>query len=137
MNMDGAFGILGSAGFLGGMAALLVVRHQIRKLRSEAHHLDVEAAVAEDRAEDDHTAALTARYREMIAEQTEALVKPLRTEVEVLRAEVSSLRTEVELVRTRYWRAISHIRSLMTWIHRHHTDPDSLPSAPAEISADI
>lgn len=121
----------------GGLLAWFKLGPEIRKLRSEARRSDVEAAVAEDKAEDDHTAALTARYRELIAEQTEALVQPLRAEVTTLRTEVASLRTEVELVRTRYWRAIAHVRALLGWIHRHHPDPTGLPAAPVEIANDI
>lgn len=131
------FAILGSAGFLGGIGVLLRIRHEIRKLRAEAHHLDVEAAVTEDRAEDEHTAALTARWRELVAAQTEEIVQPLRTEVATLRGEVATLRAEVEAVRTRYWRAITHVRALMAWIHRHHEQPHDLPAPPVEIAADI
>lgn len=121
----------------GGLIAWVKLGPEIRKLRAEAHRSDVEAAVAEDRAEDDHTAALTARYRELIAEQTEALVQPLRDEVTTLRVEVAKLRSEVELARTRYWRAIAHIRALLAWIHRHHPEPAGLPTAPGEIADDI
>jgi len=135
------FAVLSVAGSVmtigGGLIAWFKLRPEIQRMRAEARRVDVDAAVAEDRAEDEHTAALTARYRELIAEQTEALVEPLRQEVTSLRAEVASLRTEVELVRTRYWRAIAHIRALVTWIHRHHSDPAGLPVAAAEIVNDI
>ena len=114
----------------GGLLVWVKIGPEIRKLRAEAKRVDVDAAVAEDRAEDEHWAAI-------VRAQTEAVVQPLRQEVTDLRTEVASLRTEVELVRTRYWRAISHIRSLMTWIHRHHTDPAGLPTAAAEIAPDI
>jgi predicted RNase H-like nuclease (RuvC/YqgF family) len=138
------FAVLGSAGFLGGLGVLLRIRHEIRKLRAEAHHLDVEAAATEDRADDEHTAALTERWKDLIAAQTEAVVKPLRDEVErqagqivTLRDEMSTMRAEFEALRTRYWRAITYVRALLTWVHRHHDQPAGLPSAPAEIAADI
>jgi hypothetical protein len=131
------FGALGTTGLLGSIAVLLRIRHEIRKLRSEAHHLDVEAAVAEKEGDDEHLAALTARWRELVAAQTEEIVQPLRAEVGALRGEVATLRAEVEAVRTRYWRAITHVRALLAWIHRHHTQPDELPLPPVEIAADI
>jgi hypothetical protein len=131
------FGALGTTGLLGSIAVLLRIRHEIRKLRSEAHHLDVEAAVAEKEGDDEHVAALTARWRELVALQTEEIVQPLRAEVGALRGEVATLRAEVEAVRTRYWRAITHVRALLAWIHRHHAQPDGLPLPPVEIAADI
>lgn len=135
MNPDSAlFAALSMAGGVvtvaGGVVVWVKLAPEIRKLRSEARKTDVDAAVAEDRAEDEHWAAI-------VRAQTEAVVQPLRQEVDGLRAEVSSLRTEVELVRTRYWRAINHVRALLSWIHRHHPDPTGLPSAPVEIANDI
>lgn len=114
----------------GGTVVLLKFWPEIRMLRATAKKTDVDAAVAEDRAEDEHWTAI-------VKTQTEAIVEPLRREVEGLRAEVSTLRTEVELVRTRYWRAIAHIRALATWIHRHSPEPVGLPTPPAEIANDI
>lgn len=137
MNAGEFVGALVSGSIFGGIAALLVAIPQIRKIRSEARKSDVDAAVAEDRADDEHWAAI-------IQTQAEAVVRPLREELDRVSAKAAALeqrldrmQADFDTLRTRYWRAISHIRSLMTWIHRHHTDPDSLPSAPAEISADI
>jgi HAMP domain-containing protein len=121
----------------GGVFAWFKIRPEIRKLSAEARKVDVEAAVAEDKAEDEHTAAVTARWRELVAAQTEEIVQPLRAEVGALRGEVATLRAEVEAVRTRYWRAITHVRALLAWIHRHHAQPDGLPLPPVEIAADI
>lgn len=114
----------------GTVFAWFKIRPEIQRLRAETRKVDVDAAVAEDRAEDEHWAAI-------VRAQTEAVVQPLRQEVIDLRTEVASLRTEVELVRTRYWRAITHVRALLTWIHRHHDQPTGLPVAPTEIAADI
>jgi multidrug efflux pump subunit AcrA (membrane-fusion protein) len=128
----------------GGLLAWFKLGPEIRKLRSEARRSDVEAAVAEDKAEDDHTAALTARYRELIAEQTEAVVKPMREELDRVSAKAAALeqrvdrmQADIDALRTRYWRAIAHIRALLGWVHRHHPDPTGLPIAPVEIANDI
>lgn len=131
------FGLLGTTGLLGAVGVLFKVRHEIRKLRAEAHHLDVEAEVEVVKGDDDHTAAITTRWREIVAAQTEEIVQPLRAEVTALRGEVGVLRAEVEALRTRYWRAITHVRALVAWIHRNHPQPADLPPAPAEIAADI
>lgn len=114
----------------GGLIVWIKVGPEIRKLSADARKVDVDAAVAEDAADDAH-------WKAIIAAQTEALVQPLREEVVQLRGDVASLRSEVELVRTRYWRAIAHIRGLLTWIHRTHPDSPGLPIPPAEIAADI
>lgn len=114
----------------GGLIVWFKLRPEIRLLRANAKKADVDAAVAEDAADDAHWTAI-------IKAQTEAVVQPLRLEVTDLRAEVASLRTEVELVRTRYWRAIAHIRALMTWISRNHPDSTGLPLPAAEITNDI
>jgi hypothetical protein len=121
----------------GGVFAWFKIRPEIRKLRAEARKVDVEAAVAEDKAEDEHTAAVTARWRELVAAQTEEIVQPLRNEVTALRGEVATLRVEVESLRTRYWRAISHIRAVLAWVHHRHDSPADLPIPPVEIAADI
>lgn len=114
----------------GGLIVWFKLRPEIRLLRSNAKKVDVDAAVAEETADDAH-------WKAIIAAQTEALVQPLRNEVTELRTEVASLRTEVELVRTRYWRAIAHIRALMTWINRHQPEAVGLPAPSAEIVNDI
>ena len=114
----------------GGLIVWVKIGPEIRGMLAQARKTDVDAAIAEDAADDAH-------WKAIIAAQTEALVQPLRNEVTELRTEVASLRTEVELVRTRYWRAIAHIRALMTWISRHQPDAVGLPAPSAEIVNDI
>lgn len=114
---------------------LIKVWPEVRKFRAETKKVDIDAALATDKAEDEH-------WRDIVTAQTEALVKPLREEVAGGRAEISQLRTEVaqlrlevETFRTRYWRAIDHIRVLRGLLKRNSTD--ALPAAPSEIAADI
>jgi len=123
------FGGLVSLGGLSGVVALLLWRHQVRKLRAETHHTEIDAAIAEDRADDEH-------WREIVKTQTEALVQPLREELTRLRVEVDSLRSEVEATRTRYWRAIAYIRVLLTITQRRNPN-DDVPAPPSEIAADL
>lgn len=126
------FAILSVIGFLitasGGLVVWFRLRPDIKKLRAETRRVDLDAALAGDKAEDEHWEAI-------VRTQVDVIVTPLRQEVTELRAEVSALRTEVETFRTRYWRAIAYIRTLLALHGRHSSEP--APTAPSEIAADI
>lgn len=115
----------------GGLIVWFKLRPEIRLLRANAKKADVDAAVAEDAADDAHWAAI-------VKTQTEAIVQPLRQEVERQGAEIVELRKEVREIRMTYRSALAYIRTLLAWIGRqHHGYPSDLPGAPAEIAADI
>lgn len=139
MNPGDIFTALGAIGGLGAIATLILLGPNIRKIRAEAGKARVDAAVAEDRAEDDH-------WRDIVTAQTEALVKPLRDEVERLGTELASLRRELHDVRDqrdqerhRYRSAIGYVRVLLAWIRNHNggTHPMDLPVPPSEIAGDV
>lgn len=122
---------LGSGG-VAALVSLVMLWPQIQKARADAGKARVDAAVAEDTAEDAH-------WQAIVTAQTEAVVKPLREEVERLSRKVTSLEERVEQISQRYRSAIGYVRILLAWIRRHHqTDhPMDLPVAPAEIAGDI
>lgn len=125
---EAIFSALTALGGLAGLSAILLWRHQARKIAAEARKLDVDADVAADAGEDAH-------WQAIIAAQAEAIIAPLRTEVEELRVEVRKLRDEVETHRTRYWRAITYIRTLLAW--SRHPSTSDVPPPPAELAVDI
>lgn len=116
---------------IGGSAVVLVkVWPEIRNLRAQAKKADVDAAVAEDAADDAH-------WKAIITAQTEALLDPLRGEVARQGAEIVELRKEVREIRRIYGTALAYIRVLLSWIRARHDDPADLPAPPADIAADI
>lgn len=115
----------------GGALVLVKVWPEIRKLRAEAKKTDVDAAIAEDAADDAH-------WKSIIATQTEALIQPLTARIEAQDARIEQLERKVDAVSRSYRSALTYIRTLLAWIGRHHNGyPDTLPGAPAEIAADI
>lgn len=83
-------GILGSLGGLGGLGALLMVRVQRRKLVSESHNIDADAATKLSAA----SLALLEPARQEINRLEKKLTKALE-QVDALQAEVGSLRSQV------------------------------------------
>lgn len=130
--LEAAFQVVSILGLLvtivGGALAWTKLRPELLQLRAQVRKTDVDAAVAEDTAEDAH-------WQAIVKAQAEAIVAPLRTEVEELRAEVRTLREEVETHRTRYWRAITYIRVLHAWAR--HPSASDIPAPPAELAVDI
>lgn len=110
----------------GGIAALFKVRHDKRI-----------GVAQQETAEDD---ALSNRWKAIIETQTKVLLEPMRTELGEVKAEVRALRVDLETSRRKYWSAISHIRTLYTWISRH-MPPDiettQIPEPPATLAEDI
>lgn len=115
-------GLLGS----GGVAAWLKQRHDKRM-----------GVAALETQEDD---ALANRWKNIIETQTKALLEPMQKRLAEVEVEVAALKTELADARRKYWSAISHIRSVDTWINRH-LPPDieatAKPEPPETISADI
>lgn len=132
--MTGVQTVFAALGVLGGgtgIAALVILWPNIQKIRAEAGKTRVEAAVAEDAAEDAHWEAI-------VRAQTEALIQPLKEEVERQGREIAALREEVGRITHRYRSAIGYIRLLSAWIAQHHgAHPMDLPVAPSEIASDI
>lgn len=89
--------------------------------------------------------ARTAHWETLLRSQVQLLVEPLERQVGALTTEVAGLRAQVEASATReqesrrkYWRAVSHIRLLTSWISHHM--PEGTPSPPipsAELAEDI
>jgi len=103
------------------------------------------------------TDALGERWEKLIRTQTEAVVAPLREslaeakteiakvkaeaeeEIAKLKAEQAELNRKFEALRTKYWSAISYIRTLLLWITRHIGDVEDteIPKAPPVIMEDV
>jgi septal ring factor EnvC (AmiA/AmiB activator) len=83
-------GILGSLGGLGGLGALLMVRGQRRKLFSESHNIDADAATKLSAA----SLELLEPARQEIGRLEKKLTSAL-AQVDALQAEVGSLRSQV------------------------------------------
>lgn len=122
--------ILAGGGAVTGLGTLLGAWWQRRRYRADAHLIEAQALATEEETKDVH-------WERQVRTLTEHIIEPLREEVGGLRAEVRQLRAEVDVVRTRYWRAITHIRTLIAWAGALGHSPDELPPSPPEISADI
>ena len=84
--------------------------------------------------------SLNARAVAIVENQFNFLVTPLKEEVTQLKAEVKELKTEAESTRTKYWKAITHIRTLYAYIAKHMpTDvvTTPVPAPPEDLANDI
>lgn len=91
----------------------------------------------ETRADED---SLNARAIAIVESQFTFLVKPLQEKVDELETKVKDLTTEVEAQKTKYWKAITHIRLLYSYIAKHMTnelETTPPPPPPAELAGDI
>lgn len=116
---------------IGGLGSWFLLRPQIRKLRAETSKAVVEAAVAEETAEDEH-------WNAIVRAQVDVLITPLQNEVTGLRNRVADLEGKFAALHLRYWRAIDHIRSTRRWVDTWHPDSQPPPpSVPDEIADDL
>lgn len=116
---------------IGGLGSWFLLRPQIRKLRAETSKAVVEAAVAEESAEDEH-------WNAIVRAQVDVLITPLQSEVTGLRNRVADLEGKFAALNLRYWRAIDHIRSTRRWVDMWHPDAQPPPpSVPEEIADDL
>lgn len=87
------------------------------------------------------TDSLNARAIAIVETQFTFLVQPLQDKVVTLETRVQGLQTEIDTQRSKYWKAITHIRTLYSWIARHiPTDLDEttqVPAPPADLAGDI
>lgn len=131
--------VLSIVGALGGATTLVTLATlgpTIRRARAEARRADVDATVAEDSAEDAHWRALLQAQVELVVQPLREEIARLGREVEAARADAAAARAEVTQHRTRYWRAITYIRTLLSLLARHA--PHAIvPAPPPEISTDI
>jgi hypothetical protein len=82
--------------------------------------------------------ALVGRWERIIKAQTESLVQPLQTRLKEVEDKVQKLELELTVTKTKYWRAIAHIRSLISWIKHHASHVEApTPTPPMEIIEDI
>lgn len=107
----------------GGVAAIMKARYD-----------RAQGVAALEVTEDD---AISARWQSIIEAQTESLVKPLRERLVEVEDKVKALEADLTAIRSRYWKAIAHIRVLMTWIRSHIGTSHDAPAPPAEIAEDI
>lgn len=122
--------ILAGGGAVAGLSTLLGAWWQRRRYRADARLVEAQALATEEETKDAH-------WERQVRILTGHIIEPLRAEVGGLRAEVRQLRAEVDVVRTRYWRAITHIRTLVAWAGAFGHSSEELPPPPPEISADI
>lgn len=118
------------AGGLGSLGAAAGAWWQRRRYRADARLVEAQALATEEETKDAH-------WERQVRILTGHIIEPLRAEVGGLRAEVRQLRAEVDVVRTRYWRAITHIRTLIAWAGALGHSSEELPPPPPEIGADI
>ena len=115
----------------GGFGSWFLLRPQIKKYRADTAKAIVEAAVAEDSAEDEH-------WNAIVRAQVDVLITPLQNEVTGLRNRVADLEGKFAALHLRYWRAIDHIRSTRRWVDTWHPDAQPPPpSVPEEIADDL
>lgn len=84
--------------------------------------------------------SLSSRWRAIIETQTKALLEPMTARIGSLEEKVDGLEAELEASRRKYWIAISHLRTLYTWISRHMPDDieqTQIPAPPATLVDDI
>jgi len=124
------FASLGLLG-IGGFGSWFLLRPQIRKLRADTSKAIVEAAVAEDAAEDEH-------WNTLVRAQVDVLITPLQNEVKGLRTRVTELEGKFAALHIRYWRAIDWIRSARRWADTWHPESQPPPpTVPPEIADDL
>lgn len=90
---------------------------------------------ASDQAED---AAISERWRTIVETQTQALLDPMREEIQKLKEQIDTLEEKLVKRERQYWKAITHIRSLMNWIAFHVPEgAPTPPIIPPDLSEDI
>lgn len=120
------FAILGLLS-VGGFASWFYIRPQIRKYRAETNKAIVDAAVAEESAEDEHLKTVV-----------QFLVDPLKRRVDDLETEVGQLREEVRTVRKKYYKLVDWARDVMTWARVWPVEGrPPMPTVPAEVLDDL
>ena len=110
----------------GGVAALIKARSDSRQ-----------GVAQQETAEDD---ALSNRWKAIIEVQTKSLLEPLQTRLHEVEGTVARLEKDLQESRRKYWSAISHIRTLYTWIARHMPDDiehTQIPNPPAVLAEDV
>lgn len=110
----------------GGIGALWKIRHDRR------------AGVAQQELAEDDSVAI--RWRAIIETQTKSLLEPMQKRLAEVEEEVRSVKVELADSRRKYWSAISHIRTLYTWISRHlppDVETTQIPEPPATLAEDI
>lgn len=91
----------------------------------------------ESRADND---SLNAQAIAIVENQFNFLVKPLTEKVERLESQVKELTTEADSQRTKYWKAVTHIRTLYAWIAKHmpaEIETTIVPPPPVDLADDI
>ena len=100
-----------------------------------ANHDHKIGVAQQEAAEDD---ALSARWESLIRAQTESLIKPLQEQVASLTTKVDELDESLRQTQRRYWKSITYIRTLLTWVGRNLPHGSSTPpDPPEEIQSDI
>lgn len=110
----------------GGVVAIYKARH------------DRKAGVAQQ--ELDEGEAISAHWRSIIETQTKSLLEPMQKRLGEVEDEVKVVKVELAKSRQKYWSAISHIRTLYTWISRHlppEVEATQIPEPPAALVEDI
>lgn len=82
--------------------------------------------------------AISAQWQAIVKTQTESLVAPLRESIREMEEEMDGLKGELHDSRAKYWRAVTYIRKLQTYIIRHLPEGQAKPpEPPVEIVGDI
>jgi hypothetical protein len=114
--------LLGSSG----VVAFYRARHDARRGVSQQ-------AVATDDS-------VSNRWKAIIEAQTKTLLEPMSVRISTLESKIGALEADLATSRRKYWSAISHIRTLYTWISRHMPDDieqTQVPAPPATLVDDI
>lgn len=111
----------------GGLLAWIYLRPKLRQMRADAKKTEVEAAAAEESADDEHLKTVV-----------QFLVEPLKNRVEELENDLSELRLEFRATRKKYLRLVDWARDVLTWARVWHPDAHPpLPPLPAEVLDDL
>lgn len=91
----------------------------------------------ESRADND---SLNAQAIAIVENQFNYLVKPLTEKVDGLETKIKDLEAQVDKMTSKYWKAISFIRTLYAWIAKHmpsDVETTLVPAPPTELVDDI
>lgn len=132
------FAALVSGGLMSMITTVALIGPNIRKIRAEAKKTEADAKVVAD-------GSSSTIWQQMIEEQRESLLEPIKEELARVRqqqAELLSvnerLRNENETMKHKYGKAIIHIRSLNSWIARHiPAGVEPPPKMPLELAKDF
>lgn len=131
MSWAEVFSALGVLGGAGSVATIVLLWPRIRKLRADTRKVDIDAAVAEDTADDAH-------WKAIVEAQTKSLLEPMQAELKRQGEKIADLERDFRALSSKYWAAVGWIRAALAWTRIWHADAQPPPPAvPPEIQPDV